>query len=126
MNHPNVKPLMSLMGSRLLTRQIRRRAREASARLRRSQELHRFRAEAQLASSPCDSAEAEASLSHALAVARDQEARFWELRVATRLARLWRDQGKRIDARDLLAPIYGYFTELLLRVGQTEKWRCAD
>ena len=74
-------------------------------------ELHRLRAEALLASSPCDSAEAEASLSHALAVARDQEARFWELRVATSLARLWRDQGKRKQACDLLTPIYGWFTE---------------
>jgi predicted ATPase/class 3 adenylate cyclase len=74
-------------------------------------ELHRLRAEALLASSPCDSAEAEASLRHALAVARDQEARFWELRVATSLARLWRDHDKRIEARDLLAPIYGSFTE---------------
>jgi predicted ATPase len=74
-------------------------------------ELHRLRAEALLASSPCDSAEAEASLSHALAVAREQEARFWELRVATSLARLWRDHDKRIEARDLLAPIYGSFTE---------------
>ena len=74
-------------------------------------ELHRLRADALLASSPCDSAEAEASLSHALAVARDQKARFWELRVATSLARLWRDHDKRIEARDLLAPIYGSFTE---------------
>jgi class 3 adenylate cyclase/predicted ATPase len=74
-------------------------------------ELHRLRAEALLASSPCDSAEAEASLSHALAVAREQEARFWELRAATSLARLWRDHDKRIEARDLLAPIYGSFTE---------------
>jgi predicted ATPase len=74
-------------------------------------ELHRLMAEALLASSPSDSAEAEASLSHALAVARDQEAKFWELRVATSLARLWRDHDKRIEARDLLAPIYGSFTE---------------
>jgi predicted ATPase len=74
-------------------------------------ELHRLRAEALLASSPNDSAEAEAALSHALAVAREQEARFWELRVATSMARLWRDQGKGTDARDLLAPIYSSFTE---------------
>ena len=74
-------------------------------------ELHRLRAEALLASSPCDFAEAEASLRHALAVAREQEARFWELRAATSLARLWRDQGKRTEARDLLAPIYRCFTE---------------
>jgi predicted ATPase len=74
-------------------------------------ELHRLRAEALLASSPYDSAEAEASLSRALAVARDQEARFWELRAAISLARLWRDHDKRIEARNLLAPIYGSFTE---------------
>jgi class 3 adenylate cyclase/predicted ATPase len=74
-------------------------------------ELHRLRAEALLASSPSDSAEAEASLRHALAVAREQEARFWELRATTSLARLWRDHDKRIEARDLLAPIYGSFTE---------------
>jgi len=44
-------------------------------------------------------------------VAREQETKFWELRVATSMARLWRDQGKGTDARDLLAPIYGRFTE---------------
>jgi predicted ATPase len=47
----------------------------------------------------------------ALAVARSQSARLFELRVATSLARLWRDQGKDAEARDLLAPIYGWFTE---------------
>ena len=47
----------------------------------------------------------------ALAVTRRQEAKFWELRAATSLARIWRDQGKRTEARDLLAPIYGWFTE---------------
>ena len=49
--------------------------------------------------------------SRALAVARDQGARLWELRAATSLARLWRDQGKRAEAHDLLAPVYGWFTE---------------
>ena len=44
-------------------------------------------------------------------VARRQNAKSWELRGATSLARLWRDQGKRDEARDLLAPIYGWFTE---------------
>ena len=44
-------------------------------------------------------------------MARDQEARFWELRAATSLARLWRAHDKRIEARDFLAPIYGSFTE---------------
>ena len=74
-------------------------------------ELHRLRAEALLAGSPRDVAEAEASLRRALAVAREQGAKFWELRAAITLARLWRDQGKRREARDLLAPVYGWFTE---------------
>ncbi len=47
----------------------------------------------------------------ALSIAAAQEARMWELRASTSLARLWRDQGKRTEARDLLAPIYGWFTE---------------
>ena len=47
----------------------------------------------------------------AIRVARQQSARFWELRTATSLARLWRDQGKRTEARDLLAPVYNWFTE---------------
>jgi predicted ATPase len=54
---------------------------------------------------------AERWLGRALRTARNQDARLWELRAATSLARLWRDQGKRTAARDLLAPIYGCFTE---------------
>ena len=54
---------------------------------------------------------AEASLHQAIAVARRQSAKLWELRASTSLARLWRDQGKRTEARDLLAPIYGWLTE---------------
>jgi predicted ATPase len=54
---------------------------------------------------------AEESYGHALAVARRQSARFLELRVGMSLAQLWRDQGKRTEARNLLAPIYGWFTE---------------
>ena len=54
---------------------------------------------------------AEASFQKAIAVARRQSAKLYELRAATSLARLWRDQGKRAEARDLLAPIYGWFTE---------------
>jgi predicted ATPase len=54
---------------------------------------------------------AEDSYHQALAIARQQSAKFWELRAATSLARLWRDQGKRTEARDLLAPIYSWFTE---------------
>ena len=56
-------------------------------------------------------AAAEESYRYALAVARRQSAKFWELRAALDLARFWRDQGKRTEARDLLAPVYGWFTE---------------
>ena len=58
-----------------------------------------------------DAAKAEAYLERALAVARRQQAKSWELRAAMSMARLWRDQGKRDEARDLLAPVYGWFTE---------------
>jgi predicted ATPase len=47
----------------------------------------------------------------ALSIAQEQEAKLWELRAATSLARLRRDQGRHADARDLLVPIYGWFTE---------------
>ena len=47
----------------------------------------------------------------ALGIAREQEAKLWELRAAASLARLRRDQGRRAEARDLLAPVYGWFTE---------------
>jgi class 3 adenylate cyclase/predicted ATPase len=47
----------------------------------------------------------------ALSIAREQEAKLWELRAAASLARLWRDHGRRAEARDLLAPVYGWFTE---------------
>ena len=47
----------------------------------------------------------------ALAIARQQQAKSWELRAAMSLARLWRDQGKPQQARELLAPVYGWFTE---------------
>ena len=55
--------------------------------------------------------EAEACFQQALAIARQQQAKSWELRAAMSLARLWQQQGKRAAARDLLAPIYGWFTE---------------
>jgi predicted ATPase len=47
----------------------------------------------------------------ALSIAKEQEAKLWELRAAASLARLWRDQGRRAEARDLIAPVYGWFTE---------------
>ena len=58
-----------------------------------------------------DMAHAEACFQQALTVARHQQAKSWELRTATSLARLWQRQGKRAEACELLAPIYGWFTE---------------
>jgi predicted ATPase len=74
-------------------------------------EIHRIAGEIALMQPEPDAAKAEAYFQHALAVARAQQARSWELRAATSMARLWRDQGKRQPARDLLAPVYGWFTE---------------
>jgi predicted ATPase len=56
-------------------------------------------------------AKAEAYFERALSVARQQQAKSWELRAAMSMARLWRDQGKPQQARELLAPVYGWFTE---------------
>jgi predicted ATPase len=53
----------------------------------------------------------EAYYERALAIARSQQAKSWELRAAMSMARLWRDQGKRDEARDLLAPVYGWLIE---------------
>jgi hypothetical protein len=58
-----------------------------------------------------DAAKAEAYFDRALAVARQQQAKSWELRAAISMARLWRDQGKRNEARELLARVYAWFTE---------------
>ena len=58
-----------------------------------------------------DLASVEACFRDALAIAQQQESKIFELRAATSLARLWADQGKRAQARDLLAPIYSWFTE---------------
>jgi predicted ATPase len=71
--------------------------------------MHRLRGT--LLVSMNERAAAEDSYRHALAVARQQRAKFWELRAALDLARLWRDQGKCTEAHDLLAPIYSWFTE---------------
>ena len=54
---------------------------------------------------------AEAGYREAIAIAQQQNAKLWELCAGISLARLWRDQGKRSEARDLLAPVYGRFTE---------------
>jgi predicted ATPase len=58
-----------------------------------------------------DRAAAEEAFHRSLTVSRQVCAKLLELRASTRLACLWRDQGKRTEARDLLAPIYGWFTE---------------
>jgi predicted ATPase len=74
-------------------------------------EVHRIAGEVELKSPEPDPAKAEGYFSRALAVARQQQAKSWELRAAMSMARLWRDQGKRDEARNLLAPVYGWFTE---------------
>ena len=72
-------------------------------------ELHRVRGD--LLNANGDVAGAELSYQQAIAIAKRQSAKMFELRASTSLARLWRDQGKREEARDLLAPVYGWFTE---------------
>ena len=74
-------------------------------------EANRIAGEIALKSPQPDTAKAAAYFERALAVARQQQAKSWELRAAMSMARLWRDQGKREEARDLLAPVYGWFTE---------------
>jgi predicted ATPase len=74
-------------------------------------EVNRIAGEIMLRSAELNAAKAEAYLESALTVSRQQQAKSWELRAAMSMARLWRDQGKRDEARDLLAPVYGWFTE---------------
>jgi predicted ATPase len=74
-------------------------------------EINRMAGEIALKSPEPDEVKAQAYFERALAVAREQQAKSWELRRAMSMARLWRDQGKREEARELLAPVYGWFTE---------------
>jgi predicted ATPase len=74
-------------------------------------EIHRTAGEIALMSPEPDVAKAQDYFERALEVARAQQAKSWELRAATSMARLWREQGKRDEARELLAPVYGWFTE---------------
>jgi predicted ATPase len=74
-------------------------------------EVNRIAGEIALQSPEPDAAKAEAYFERALVVARQQQAKSWELRAAMSMARLWRDQGKPQQARELLAPVYGWFTE---------------
>jgi class 3 adenylate cyclase/predicted ATPase len=74
-------------------------------------EVHRVAGEIALKSPEPDATKAQAYFERALSVARAQEAKSWELRAAMSLARLWRDQWKLQQARELLAPVYGWFNE---------------
>jgi predicted ATPase len=74
-------------------------------------EVHRIAGEIALMSSRADVATAQSHFERALTIARAQAAKSWELRTAMSIARLWRDQGKRNEAHELLAPVYGWFTE---------------
>ena len=74
-------------------------------------EVHRIAGEIALKSLAPDTKKAENYFEHALSVARAQQAKSWELRAAMSLAQLWRNQGKPQRARELLASIYGWFTE---------------
>jgi predicted ATPase len=74
-------------------------------------ELYRLKGELVLQRSLDNQAEAETCFHHALDLARSQQAKSFELRIATSLARLWQSQGKRQEPYDLLAPVYNWFTE---------------
>jgi predicted ATPase len=74
-------------------------------------ELNRVAGEIALKVPEPDVGKAEAYFERAIEIARQQQAKSWELRAAMSLARLWRDQGKAQQARELLAPVYGWFTE---------------
>jgi predicted ATPase len=74
-------------------------------------EVNRVAGEIALKASKPDAAKAQACFERSLAIARKQQAKSLELRAAMSMARLWRDQGKRDEARELLAPVYGWFTE---------------
>ena len=74
-------------------------------------EINRIKGEIALLAPEPDPAKAETYFEHALTVAREQQAKSWELRAAMSMARLWRDQGKRRRAHHLLAPVYRWFTE---------------
>ena len=74
-------------------------------------EINRIAGDIALKSPERDAAKAKGYFERALTIARKQHAKSWELRAAMSMARLLRDQGKPQQARDLLAPIYGWFTE---------------
>ena len=102
-------PARSQEGLRLLAEALA--AFEASGRGDLLAEAYRLQGELLLRQAIPDAAQAEACFQQALAIARRQQAKSWELRAAMSLSRLWQQQGKRAEARELLAPIYGWFTE---------------
>jgi predicted ATPase len=87
------------------------RALEESKRGQLLAETHRVQGELLLRQVVPGASQAEACFQQALALARRQQAKSWELRAAMSLSRLWQQQGKRTEAYDLLAPVYGWFTE---------------
>ena len=74
-------------------------------------EIYRLKGELLLQQNSDHQAEAENCFQRAIAIAQNQQAKSWELRAATSLARLWQQQGKHQEAHDLLAPVYNWFTE---------------
>src|SRR5262249_48588050 len=74
-------------------------------------EIHRLKGELLLQRTSDNQPEADSCFNHAIVIAQDQQAKSFELRTATSLARLWQRQGKRQEAHDLLAPVYHWFTE---------------
>jgi predicted ATPase len=74
-------------------------------------EIYRLKGALLLQQSSDNQVEAETCFQHAIRIAQSQQAKSWELRAATSLARLWQQQGKDAEARELLAPVYHWFTE---------------
>jgi predicted ATPase len=74
-------------------------------------EVHRLRGELLLTRDTPDAAEAEDCFQQALTISRKQHAKSWELRAAMSMGRLWQRQGRLVEARELVAPVYGWFTE---------------
>jgi predicted ATPase len=89
-------------------------------------EVHRVAGEIALLSPQPDTAKARACFNRALMTARAQRAKSWELRAAISMTELSRDEGKQDDAHDLLAPIYGWFTEGFDTLDLKEARRLSD
>jgi class 3 adenylate cyclase/predicted ATPase len=84
---------------------------ETTGEWRYASELYRLKGDFLLQQSSANATEAETCFQHAITIAQNQQAKSWELRAATSLARLWQQQGKHKEAHDLLAPVYNWFTE---------------